>query len=281
MAGRHSPTLRRVELSRRLRQLREGSGLSIENVSAELLCSPSKISRIETGARAASVRDVRDLARLYGVDEVTTTYLMNLAREAKERGWWQHFDEVVSEYATYVDFEQAATEIHQYETIVVPGLLQVPDYTLALMRRVSIRLRGEAAEQYAASRQQRQERLALSDAPQFWAVIDEAVLHRQVGGIKVMQEQLTHLIRSVNEERVVLQVIPFSAGAHASMEGSFTLLRFEEAEIPDLVYIEGRAGHLFLSRQVDLKLYRDTFDHLRASALSPDDSLELLKTLVT
>jgi transcriptional regulator with XRE-family HTH domain len=278
--AQQSPTLRRWELARRLRLLREASGRSLEDVAQELLCSPSKVSRIETGARGASARDVRDLGRIYGVDAATQEYLMRLAREAKQRGWWQHFDEVLPDYATFMGLEAAAASIETYETIIVPGLLQTADYALALTRRLNLPVGAEAAQQYATSRLQRQKRLADPDAPAYWVILDEAVLHRQVGGADVMRAQIEHLAQSISERRVVLQVIPFSAGAHAGMEGNFVLLGYDQANVPDVVYVEGRAGQLFLSRDADLRLYRDTFAHLRATAASPDDSFELLHDML-
>jgi transcriptional regulator with XRE-family HTH domain len=275
-----SPTLRRWELARRLRGLREHSGLSLEDVAAELLCSPSKISRIETAARAASARDVRDLSRVYGLDDTTRDDLMALAREAKERGWWQHFDDVLPDYTTFMGFEAAASSIEDYETILVPGLLQTQEYTHALTNRLNLPVGSEAADQYAASRQARQKRLLGGDRPHYWVILDEAVLHRQVGGPKIMHDQIQYLAESVTERRVTLQVIPFETGAHAGMEGNFVILRYEQSEVPDLVYVEGRAGQLFLSREADLKLYRQTFDHLRAAAESPDASLDRLHRLL-
>jgi transcriptional regulator with XRE-family HTH domain len=280
MAQTGSPTLRRWELARLLRQLREASGRTIDEVAQELLCSTSKISRIETGARGASSRDVRDLSRLYGADEATSAYLMRLSREAKQRGWWQHFDQVFPDYTTFMGFEEAASSIQDYEASVVPGLLQTADYTRALMQRVFLTISADSVEQYVSSRQQRQERILRSDPASFWAILDEAVLHREVGGRKVMRDQLEHLARCATDRRVQLQILPFAAGAHAGMAGSFILLQFEEVAVPDLVYVEGRAGQMFLSRDEDVKLYHRTFDHLRASADSLEGSVERLHAVL-
>jgi transcriptional regulator with XRE-family HTH domain len=253
--------------------------MGLEEVASQLLCSPSKISRLETGARGASPRDVRDLCRIYAADDATRAYLMDLAQEAKQRGWWQHFDEVFPDYPTYIDLEGAASDIQVYETVLVHGLLQTTDYSLALMRRINLRLGTEAAEQYANSRRERQKRLLGGDRPAFWAILDEAAIRRQVGGPKIMADQIAHLVECAEQRRVILQIIPFEAGAHAGMEGNFTVLRFEDSDVPDHIYVEGRAGHLFLSRDEDLRLYRETFDHLRATAASPDESLEFLRRL--
>jgi transcriptional regulator with XRE-family HTH domain len=279
MPTRSSPTLRRWELASRLRRLRETRGLSLEDVAGDLECSTSKVSRIETAARGASLRDVRDLCRLYDVDEGERESLLELVRQAKQAGWWQRYDEVASRSATYLGLEDAATSIQNYEPSSVPGLLQTSDYTRALVSRVNVSLTREAIDQYVQSRRERHQRLLGDNPPQCWVIIDEAVLHRLVGGAKVMHDQLQEMIKHATDRRVIIQVVPFSAGAHAGMEGSFTLLQFADSDLPDVVYLESRAGELLLHRDMDLRLYRETFDHLRASAESPDASVERMEAL--
>jgi transcriptional regulator with XRE-family HTH domain len=276
-----SPTLRRWEVARRLRQLREHADLSLDEVASTLGCSASKISRIETAARGASPRDVRDLCNLYNVTGTDRDSLIDLVRESKEPSWWRALDEVTAQMGMFYGLEAAASTILQYETILVPGLLQTPDYARALLRRLNLRLTANAAEQLITSRQERQKRLLARDAPSYWVVLDEAVIHRQVGGPKIMHDQVQHLVHRIEERRVVLQVIPFNAGAHAGMDGNFTTLRYEGSQVADQVYVEGRAGQLYLSRQAELKLYLEIFDHLRAIAESPDDSLERLRHALT
>jgi transcriptional regulator with XRE-family HTH domain len=279
MAQASTPTLRRWELARRLKQHREESGLSLEDVAQQLLCSPSKISRIETAARGASLRDVRDLSRIYGLDEATQDYLMTLARETKQRGWWQDYTQMTPDALSYIGFEQAAAAIQQYETIIIPGPFQTADYTRALIRRLTtLNLSPGSEEQYASSRQQRHERLRSGDNPSYWVILDEAVVRRQVGGPKVMHDQISHLLRCVDDRQLVLQILPFASGAHAGMQGSFVMMQFD-ASVPDLVYIEGGAGAWYLSRDAELRLYHQAFDHLRATAVSPDDSLDLLRRI--
>jgi transcriptional regulator with XRE-family HTH domain len=279
--GADSPTVRRWELAGRLRRLREATGLSLEDVATELLCSPSKISRIETAARSASLRDVRDLCRLYGVDEREREQLMQLVREAKQPGWWQHFDEVASRSATYIGLEDAATSIQNYETILVPGLLQTPDYARAVIRRLNPDLSDEAVEQFAEARQQRQRVLTRPSPPRYWAILDEAVLHRQVGGRKIMGDQIARLIEVASARLVVLQIVPFSVGAHAGMHGPFTILSFDTGELPDVVHVDGHAGQLFLNRDADLRAYRLVLDHLKATAGNPDESIDRLRDLAS
>jgi transcriptional regulator with XRE-family HTH domain len=275
----NNPTIRRWELGSHLRRLRESAGLSLDDVARELLCSPSKVSRIETAARTASLRDVRDLCQLYNVDSAEREHLMRLARESKQAGWWRNYDEVPSRYATYIALEDAATSIQQYAMIRIPGLLQTPDYARAVLRRNVPRLGESVIEQYIMTRQERKRVLTKDDAPTYWAILDEAVLQREVGGAKVMREQMQHLVEQITEQHVVLQIVPFSAGAHAGMDNSFTVLEFKTAQIPDVVYVEALSGHLFLNRDQDLRLHHEVLDHLRAAALSPDASLDLLHGL--
>jgi transcriptional regulator with XRE-family HTH domain len=275
-----SPTVRRWELASRLRAMRERANLNMDEVATQLLCSSSKISRIETGDRPPSLRDVRDLCQLYGATSSTQEELMTLLREAKQPGWWQAYDEVAARSATYIGLEDAATAIRQYETVRVPGLLQTPAYTRALMRRIIPSLSAEAVEQFVETRQARHERiLRVTPSPRYWAILDEAVLARQVGGSEVMREQIEHLLACAGAQLVTLQLIPFSVGAHAGMEGSFVILEFDGA-LPDTVYVEGRSGQLFLNRPADLRVSRESLDLLQASASSPDESLAFMKQML-
>ncbi len=277
MAPTGSPTVRRWELASRLRAMREQANLSLDDVARRLLCSSSKISRIETAVRTPSLRDVRDFCEAYGASEGTQAELMALVREAKQPGWWQSYDEVAARSATYIGLEDAATAIRAYETSRVPGLLQTPTYTRALMRRIIPSLSTEAIEQFVEARKERHQRiLRTPGSPRYWAILDEAVLARQVGGPKVMEEQIEHLLTCVADQLVTLQLVPFAVGAHAGMEGSFVILEFDGA-LPDVVYVEGRSGQLFLNRPADLRIFRETLGLLQASAASPDDSSALMQ----
>jgi transcriptional regulator with XRE-family HTH domain len=276
-----SPTVRRWELAGRLRGLRESSGLSLEDVAGRLLCSPSKISRIETAVRPPTLRDVRDLAQLYEISQKDQDELMSLVRDAKQPGWWQSYDEVAARSATYIGLEDAASGIRQYETVRVPGLLQTASYTQALMRRIIPSLGADAVDQFVQTRQERYRQVLRSaNAPSYWAILDEAALVRQVGGPAVMREQVEHLLACAADQVVTLQIVPFEAGAHAGMEGSFVILEFDSSPLPDVVYLEGRSGQLFLNRPADLRVFRETLDYLRASAASPDDSVALMERLL-
>jgi len=273
-----SPTVRRWELAKHLRALRASRGLSIEQVASELLCSPSKISRIENAVRAPTQRDVRDLSRIYEVSDETGRELMELARESKQRAWWQIYDEVVSRASTYIDLEEAATEISWYETIRIPGLLQTPDYTRAIMRALFPSMGPEGLDQYAASRAERQNRLIAKPPLRLWAILDEAAVRRQVGGPKVLYDQLQRLIEVAQQfPNVTLQLVPFTAGGHAGMDGSFSIMTFPQGSLSDIIYIENRTGNIFLDRESDLQVFREVLNYLRATAANPDESLDLLE----
>jgi transcriptional regulator with XRE-family HTH domain len=293
-----SPTLRRRELGARLRSMRLEHGLTVEQVAEQLLCSPSKVSRMETGQRAATLRDVRDLCGIYGVtDQAEITRLMDLAREGKQQAWWQPYD--LDYFATYVDLEQAATGLSYYHTTVVPGLLQTVDYARAMFawslptgqlgahlaehpqdrRDNLIEYTPERRDQLIDVRVRRQRQLLTRDpAPDLVAVLDEAVLHRVVGGPAIMGAQLRHLVEASARSNLALQVIPFGLGAHPAMDNIFTILEFEGAA-PSIVYVEGLMGWLYLEREQEVARYGQVLEHLRSVALSPQETTELIKEI--
>lgn len=274
-----SPTVRRWELGQSLRRLREQAGMKIEDVAEQLGCSASKVSRLETAARGAGQRDVRDLCRIYEADPDTEERLLDLARESRQPGWWQAYEEVASRGATYLGLEEAAASITQYQTIRIPGLLQTPEYARALIRGIVPSMSATGVEQFVDSRRERHRLLDREPRLDYWSILDEAVLRRQVGGREVMREQLEHLAALVDSQKITLQVVPFEAGAHAGMEGSFTVLRFADGVMGDVIYVESRSGQLFLNRPPELAVYRETLDHLRATAESPERSRDLLRRL--
>lgn len=275
-----SPTVRRRELAALLRKLREDQGMSVKQVTEHLLCSPSKVSRIETGHRGATLRDVRDLCDLYGVtDQAERDHLMTLAREGKQQGWWQSYD---LPYSTYVGLEAAAVSIRDYDSAVVPGLLQTAEYARALHEDVAPqlavpRLTPEAIDQRVDERLRRQELLRRETAPlTFWAVLDEAVLHRIIGSPKIMRAQLDHLIGMSDKPNVTVQVLPYTTGAHAALGSSFNILQFA-GPLPDVVYFEGLVGWIYLERSEDIARHRDVFERLAEIALSASESLEVIE----
>jgi len=269
-----SPTVRRRELGALLRTLRADRGLSAEEVTERLLFSPTKLSRIETGHSGASQRDVRDLCELYGITEpAERARLMNLAREGKQRGWWQDFD---LPYATFVGLEAEAASISVYQSGAVPGLLQTEDYARAMLQAQIPPFAPQELRQRIDARLTRQALLTGRDRPEYHAIVDEAVLHRQVGGPAVMRAQLQRISQPAQLPGVTLQVIPSEAGAHPAMESIFTILEFPTPLVSDIVYVEGLVGNIYLERPAELERYRLVFSHLRTIALTPADSNELI-----
>jgi transcriptional regulator with XRE-family HTH domain len=269
-----SPTLRRRELGALLRSLRNAQGLTVEQVAERLLCSPSKVSRMETGQRGATLRDVRDLCEIYGVtDENRIAHLMDLARESKQQGWWQPYD---LDFATYVGLEEAAITLSYYQSSIVPGILQTRGYARAMHESGWQEYPPGRIDEHVDVRMRRQ-RLLTRDPPLRVAVVlDEAVLHREVGGPAVMAEQLGHLAQLTKKlPSVTIQVIPFSSGAHPAMDSMFDILEFA-GSAPSLVYVEGLMGWLYLERAPDVGRYVRVFELLRSTALTPKESVELM-----
>jgi transcriptional regulator with XRE-family HTH domain len=286
-----SPTVRRRELGALLRSLRQARGMTVEQVAAELLCSPSKVSRMETGSRAATLRDIRDLCDLYDVtDPAERERMSRLATESKQPGWWQSYD--LDYFGTYVGLEQAATGLSYYHSTIVPGLLQTMDYARAMFARALpqeqpresflrethdqlIEYTRERRDQLIDVRLRRQQVLTRDPAPDLVVVLDEAVLHRAVGGPTVMGSQLRHLREASAMPNLTLQVIPFGAGAHPAMDNIFTILEFAGAA-PTVVYVEGLMGWLYLEREQEVARYKQVLEHLRGIALSPRATIELM-----
>lgn len=267
-----SPTVRRRELGALLRALRNARGLTVEQVASQLLCSPSKVSRMETGQRGATARDIRDLCDLYGVTEPEErSRLAILAAEGKVQGWWQSYE--LDYFATYVGLEEAATAIRQYQSTVVPGLLQTPEYARAVAEVLEVS--PSRVEELVEVKVRRQRLLVAKSSVPLSVIIDEAVLHRLVGGLQVMQDQLRHLIDVAEGSSVIVQVVPYDVGAHPAMESTFSILDFGEP-VPSVVYVEGLVGFLYLERPQDIARYDKVFDRLCHIALSPQESIELI-----
>jgi transcriptional regulator with XRE-family HTH domain len=266
-----SPTIRQRELGFRLRKLRTDLGLTVEEVGSKLLCSATKISRAETGARRPSLRDVRDLCQLYGVDSATTDELMTLAREAREAGWWTQYDDLKIQFP-FIGMEQDATAITCFGMYFVPALLQTADYARTIIKGIVPKISNDVLDQRVEVRMRRQELLQRSKPLRYRALLDEAVLRRVTGGPAVMKAQLEKILQLVAENRVAVQVIPFDVGAYAAVDSNFDYLEFDVPELPDLVYIEGLAHEAYLDRRADLDRYREALEYLRDAALSPRDS---------
>jgi transcriptional regulator with XRE-family HTH domain len=275
MARGHSPTVRRRRLASELRRLREAANLTIDEVGEKLECSASKISRIETGHVGVTPRDVRDMLELYPVDDDQCEALVQLAREARKKGWWHAYNEVFT--GSFVGLESDATSLHTHQALLIPGLLQTEDYIRTIMRAVRPDAGEEELQRRVVARLTRQKMLTDVQPPEYWAILDEAVLHRIVGGPKVMRTQLLRLIEAAEMPHVTLQVVPFGAGAHAGMESPFLILGFPEPADPDVVYVENTTSGSYLEEPSDVYRYTLMFDHLRAAALNPADTLLMVK----
>lgn len=274
MARGQSPTVRRRRLAGELRRLREAARLTIDEVGEKLECSASKISRIETGHTGVTPRDTRDLLKLYDVPLDQIEALVQLSREARKKGWWQAYRDAFT--GAFVGLEADASSLRAYQAMLVPGLLQTEDYTRAVMRSIRPGWTEDEVERRVAARMERQRLLTEPDPPNYWAVIDEAVLCRPVGGVRVMRDQMLRLCDMATLPNVTIQVVPFEVGSHSSMEGPYLILGFPEQADPDVVYVDTTTDGVYYEEQTDVQRYTLMFDHLRASALSPDDSLHLV-----
>jgi Helix-turn-helix. len=279
MATPSSPTARRYELARRLKELREEAGKSLADVAEELACSLAKASRIETGQRAVQALDIKVLSRFYNVSPQVQEALTELATEARKRGWWQDFRTLNEQTQTFIGLESAAVEAVQFEALRMPGLLQTPDYTRAWV--TAMRPPGfwddQSIDDIVAARQRRQLRIETGEL-RLPVVIDEAAfLHRASGAASIMTEQVQRLITAAALPNVTVQVILLAAGPHPGLDGSFQLLRLAGTDLSDFVFVEGQFGNLILDKVDMVSRYRNVFDHLSSSvALSPEDTLTWL-----
>lgn len=271
-----SPTLRRRELAGQLRDLRKKAGFTVDDVAKELLCSPAKISRIETAARSTSLRDVRDLCALYGVVDPLLTHLMTLAREAKQQGWWHRYEDL--SIGPLIGLEIEATRVTSYESCVIPWMFQTKEYARTVIRGILPRISDHVLDERVSARLKRQEILTRESPPTFWSLVDESALRRRVGNNQVMYEQLYKMaeLASIVPD-VTLQVVPFSLGAHPGLDNTFTLLEFHS--LPAVVYVENLAGTLYLERSSDVGRYEEALQHLRAGALDAESSLRLIREI--
>lgn len=269
-----SPTVRQRELGKRLRELRSQHELTVEDVAEKLLCSATKISRLETGARRPSLRDVRDLCALYGVDDATSADLMALARDAREPGWWTKYEDLKLD--PLIGLEQDAAAISCYSVYYMPALLQTPEYATAIIRAIAPKMDLQILKQRVEARIRRQQMFDTSNRPRYRVILDEAVLHRPIGGKAIMAAQLSKLIDNINSEKVTVQIVPFDAGAHAAADGYFNLLEFDRPDLQPVVFLEGLTGIHYLERKDEIARYREAIEYLRDSALSPRDSQALI-----
>ncbi|HWS37339.1 MAG TPA: helix-turn-helix transcriptional regulator [Actinoplanes sp.] len=276
------PTVLRILLGSQLRKLRESKGITREAAGYEIRASGSKISRMELGRVSFKERDVTDLLTLYGVsDSAERDALIGLARQANNPGWWQHFGDVLPTwFQAYLGLEAASSLIRTYEIQFVPGLLQTPDYARAVIMLGHAGASSDEITRRVDVRLQRQQILTRPGGPQLWAVIDEAVLRRPIGGVEVMRAQIEALIEASKLPSVRLQIIPFQAGGHAAAGGPFAILRFPEPELPDVVYVEQLTSAIYLDKREDVDHYAMAMERVCIDAEAPNDTPAILGKLL-
>ncbi|WP_326828844.1 helix-turn-helix domain-containing protein [Streptosporangium sp. NBC_01810] len=277
-----TPTVRLRRLGATLRRLREAANLTLEEAGAQLERSLSSLSKIENGRVRIPPRDLRVILDFYGVnEEPAREALLLLSRDARKRGWWQRYGDVLSpSYLDFISLEADAAEICTFETGLVPGLLQTQDYARAVIAAVPD-TDGAArdVDQLLAVRMARQEVLSRDHPLTLWAIVDEALLHRHIGGREVMRSQLQHLVQVGGSSHVTLQVLPYAVGAHAGINGPFTILEFPEIADLDVVLLESQTSGLYLEQAEEVRRYRTIFNHLRASAKSAAASRVMIEDI--
>jgi transcriptional regulator with XRE-family HTH domain len=272
-----SPTVRRIMLGARLRRLREAAEITRAEAGYTIRSSESKISRLELGRVGFKTRDVIDLLTLYGVnDPDKRDAFLEMVKRCNEPGWWHRYTDLVADwFQDYLGLEESASRIQTWEQQFVPGLMQTEDYAKAIATYGWSPLANQSVQGQVSVRMRRQALLARPDAPKLWAVIDESVLHRPIGGRQVMLGQIEHLLELTRRPNVTLQAVPYQFSGYAA-EGSFTMLRFAEPELPDVVYLEHLSGALYLDKRSDTELYNRVFDRLTVDAHTPDHTRQLL-----
>jgi transcriptional regulator with XRE-family HTH domain len=272
------PTALRLILGGQLRRLREAADVSPDQAADTIRASRSKISRLECGRVGFKERDVVDLLSLYGVtDEGVRARMLSLARQASARGWWSRYGDLLPDwFESYLGMEGDASVIRSFELQFVHGLFQTEAYARAITLLGHKAAPAEEVDRRVSLRLKRQDVLASPDPPQVWSMMDEAALRRPVGGRAVMRAQLEHLVEAAGLPRVTIQVVPFSRGGHAAAGGSFTILRFAEQELPDIVYIEQLTSALYLDDRGDVEHYLEIMNVLSTQALTPARTARLL-----
>jgi transcriptional regulator with XRE-family HTH domain len=278
-----SPTVLRILLGTQLRRLRTEKRISREDAGYAIRASHAKISRLELGQVSFKERDVADLLTLYGVtDEAERAPLLELARQANAPGWWHKYSDLLPGwFEVYIGLEGAASVIRTYENQFIPGLLQTPEYARAVIKLAHETTPDAELDRRVALRTRRQERLAGSRALKLWAVIDEAVVRRALGGREVMRRQIEHLLEMMKRSNVTVQVIPFERGGHAAAGGPFSILRFPERDLPDVVYLEQLTSALYLDKPAESEHYMQVMDRLSVQADSPEQTKRFLERLLS
>jgi transcriptional regulator with XRE-family HTH domain len=276
-AGGGAPTARRIVLGAQLRRLREAADISRADAGYAIRGSDSKISRMELGRVGFKERDVADLLAMYGVSDADErAFYVDMVRQSNERGWWHRYNDLMPDwFSNFVGLEESASLIQNYELLFVPGLLQTEEYIRAVASHGQPAHIDDETERRVQLRLQRQRVLQRQGAPRFWAVVDESVLHRPIGGVPTLRRQLDHLLEITKQPNVTLQVVPYGMSGY-SAEGSFSMLRFAEPTLPDVVYIEHLNGALYLDRPSEIEVYGRVIDRLAVDAETPDRSRQLV-----
>jgi transcriptional regulator with XRE-family HTH domain len=279
---RAGATVVRMMLGAQLRRLREAAGITPEQAGYEIRSSRSKISRMEHGRVGFKLRDVGDLLTLYGLtDEQLRSGLLSLARQANSQGWWTQFGDILPDwFETYLGLEAAASLIRTFELQFVHGLFQTEDYARAVTMLGHRTAPAAEVDRRVGLRMARQQVLSAAEPPRVWSVMDEAALRRPVGGRDVMRAQLARLIEVAGMPQVTVQVVPFQRGGHAAAGGSFSVLRFSEPDLPDVVYIEQLTSALYLERRADVDHYMEIMNRLSAEALTPAETVDLFRGII-
>ncbi|MDP9867728.1 MULTISPECIES: helix-turn-helix domain-containing protein [Streptosporangium] len=275
---RGSSTVLRIVLGAQLRRLREQRHITLEEAGHAIRASHSKISRMELGRVSFRIRDVADLLTLYGVsDEDDRQALLALVGRANVTGWWHNYNDVLpSWFETYVGLEESATGIRNYEVQFVPGLLQSEGYARAVIRLGFPAASEEELERRLRLRLARQRLLRSAEPPHLWAVLDEAVLRRPLGGAEVMRGQIDHILQALELPNVTVQIVPFSVGGHAAAGGPFSILRFSQPDLPDVVYMEQLTSAVYLEKRDDVDRYLEVMERLCIEAEPASRTREIL-----
>jgi transcriptional regulator with XRE-family HTH domain len=272
------PTVRRRRLGSELRRLREDHSIKLEEVAERLGVAASTLSRIETGKAPTKSVYLTAMLEMYGVtDPAQRQVLVDMAREGHRKGWWSVYDDVLpTGFGIYVGLEAEAAGLRAFEGEAVQGLFQTPDYARAILREVQVRDTDEQVERLVDLRMKRQEVLDRNPPLDVWMILDEAVVRRTIGGPEVMRDQLARLVEESKKPNVTLQVLPFETDSHAGLRGPFSILEFPERADADVAYVESVAGIIYLEKEREVRTCAEAFDRLRAAALSPGQSSDLI-----
>jgi transcriptional regulator with XRE-family HTH domain len=280
MASAPSPPMLRRQLGAELRRIRERARRTVADVAHELGWSESKLSRIETAHIGIRRPDLERLLRAYGTDPEARDRLAVMAGRSRQRGWWEVYGDALPDaYEAYIGFEAEATSILTYESQVVPGLLQTSEYAGAVLQAGVVDEAPDYVDERTQVRMARQAVLSREPAPRLRAVLDEAVLRREIGGPDVLRRQMLRLVEMSERPTITIQVLPFSVGAHPALNGSFIVLEFAPGSEQPLVYSEGVTGGVLRNKPEQVAQYRMNFEDIGARSLSPERSRELIATL--